>query len=101
MNNIISILDFTNPYLVYAPGGTEHETYLNELITIHQEDILKQILGIQTYNTMNANMTEDVWVEFIGGKEYPVDGIDYKYNGIKGVLARMVYYHWHDSKKQT
>lgn len=94
MDNIITISDFKNPYLVFATAGTVTETYLNELIAKYQEEILKNILGIQTYNVMQTDIADDLWTRFISGYTYTVDSISYEYQGIKEVLTNFLYYYW-------
>lgn len=95
MNNLITISDFKNPYLVFSGElGSPEETYLNELIAEHQEIILKRILGVQMYNEFETNIADTFWVNFINGVEYTYNGDVYHYKGIKQVIARMLFYWW-------
>lgn len=101
MNNLITISDFSNPYLVFAVAGADSEDLLNEYITKYQKDYLIQILGHRTYNVFDAACisgvppTSGFWYEFIEGVTYPEDSVNYIYPGIKPVLVKLLYYWWH------
>jgi hypothetical protein len=97
MNNWITISDFSNPYQVFAESGTASETYLDELITKYQADILRHILGEVEYYNLTQNESDTKWVKFKTGEKYTVDSIVYDYKGIKPVLVKFVYYWWHRS----
>jgi len=94
MDNLITISDFKNPYLVFAVAGEVSETYLNELIAKYQKEILRKILGVVTYNDMETNITDNIWDRFINGYTYTVDSVEYQYKGIKEVLTNFIFYYW-------
>jgi hypothetical protein len=99
MDNLITISDFYNPYMVYAESGEDTETFLNEIITYYQKAILTSILGEIEYNNFEDDLTgtvpaSDQWDWFYTGKEYTYNDVTYKYQGIKDVLVRMIYYYW-------
>jgi hypothetical protein len=99
MDNLITISDFYNPYMVYAESGEDTETFLNEIITYYQKPILTSILGEIEYNAFEDDLNgivpaSDQWTWFYTGKEYTYDSVTYKYEGIKDVLVRFIYYYW-------
>jgi hypothetical protein len=94
MANIITIADFSKPYMVYAVTGDDSATVLNELITYYEKIILTKILGEIEYNAYIAAPTDQEWVDFVDGVEYINDTITYVYPGIKPVLTKFMYYYW-------
>lgn len=94
MANEITIADFTQPFMVFAPSGSDEETFLNQLITYYQKDILTQILGEIEYNDYVTNRSNTEWDEFVDGDTYVHDDITYVYPGIKPVLTNLMYYYW-------
>jgi hypothetical protein len=100
MANIITIADFSKPYVVYAVDSEDSGTILDELITYYEKIILTQILGEQEYNDYIANPTETEWVNFVDGVTYTYDSISYVYPGIKPVLTKMMYYYWQVDAQQ-
>lgn len=94
MANIITISDFSSPYLVYAVTGDDSNTILNDLITYYEKLILTQILGEIEYNDYIANPSNTEWGYFVDGHTYTYNSESYVYPGIKPILTKFLYYYW-------
>lgn len=98
MDALINIDDFSNPMLVYSETGKTSAKYLKEVVERYQKKIFLKILGTQLYNDFVTNESvTDFWKDFIAGKDYTVDGIDFVYEGIKPILTGLIFYYWNKS----
>lgn len=106
--NIISISDFSNPFIVVANDVGEavnpYETRLNEIIAEYQKEILLQILGPQLYYELENDKGGDLpisgkWYDFINGKKYTKDSKTIDYKGIKKILTHLIYYYYNADVK--
>jgi hypothetical protein len=96
---ILANTDFKNPYLIYAPTGNSNAiTFFENIRDEYEEHYLKKILGVRTYNDYLDNSGNTFWTNFVDGVDYTVNSVEYKYPGIKPVLARFVFFHWHEEK---
>ena len=66
---------------------------LQHFIDKYEPEILKEILGQELYNDVSnaSSPTGDLDI-LINGGSYTVDGIDYKFKGLKYITAGFIYY---------
>jgi hypothetical protein len=100
MDRLITNTDFKNPMKVYFQDGKKTQTYLNDIIDRYQKKILLDILGYELYYNFEDQYPDGgFWDEFVDGKDYTNNGINYEYEGIKDVLVGMIFYYYEKSQK--
>lgn len=108
MINLISISNFTQPFLVF--GGDEISTKkLDEIITESQNDFLLEVLGNELLYELNQDNsgnlpTTQKWIDFLSGLVYVIDTKIIDYKGFNLALKYYVfikYNEWSESQLEA
>lgn len=104
MANLIDKTYFVGERNIPNTDQTAVEQRLNHFIAKYEAELLRLLLGYELYKDFTAGLLADPilgkWISLRDGDEYTVDGILYKWDGLRNaatkqsMIADYVYYWW-------
>ena len=104
---------FLNVAVAIAPNSDllGDDVLLNRYIAKYEPELLVKLLGYPLYKDLMTNIadTSGIWYELLNGKEYQVDGVDVKWQGLifndgetdRSLIANYIFYFYLLEKQKT
>ena len=98
MDNLITISDFKGLITIPDQSSPIVVAKINKCIEENQDNFLIEAFGYpfyknieNAYNVVAPEIPAKPYADFVNGCEIEIDGIAYKYNGLKDILAHYIF----------